>query len=233
MLTKIAYIYALIDPNSHLVRYIGKSVNPKSRLRSHISETKIYNHYRSRWIKSLLKKNQIPIMKILKICALTDFEKYEAEYINLYKSRKLTNSDNSGKGNIGRRKSIINKSITKISKKVYQYDLDGNFIEEFKSVRFASRKLKINHSYIVRCCKNEYKHTFGYIFSYIKGGILPVTNPNALKKKIIEIDNNGIIINEWKSLMDCSRETLIDNGNLSKVCNNILPKIKGRIFQFK
>ena len=59
-----------------------------------------------------------------------------------------------------------------------------------------------------------------------------ITIPNAVKKSVIEIDNNGNEINKWKSLMDCSRETGIDNGNLSKVCNGKLPAIRGRKFIF-
>lgn len=33
--------------------------------------------------------------------------------------------------------------------------------------------------------------------------------------------------------MDCSRDTGLDNGNISRVCGGKLPKIKERIFRFK
>ena len=65
--TEIAYIYALLEPITLEVRYIGKTINPNNRLRGHINETKYYDHYRSRWIKKLLSENKEPIFKILKI----------------------------------------------------------------------------------------------------------------------------------------------------------------------
>jgi len=232
MKTDIAYIYILRDPIDNEIRYVGKTINPKRRLAEHIAECKRYNHHRAKWIKKLILNRQKPILEIVKICPLSEFEKYETHYIKLYKSRKLTNSDSTGQGSSGRRKSIIKKSIKKISRNVYQFDLVGNFMGEYISVRDASRRLHINHTLIVRCCNKEYKHTSGFIFSYTNE-INIVTNPNAVKKKIIEVDMNNNIIGEWCSLMDCSRSTSIDSGNLSKVCSGKLPKIKGRIFKFK
>ena len=90
------------------------------------------------------------------------------------------------------------------------------------------------HSHISRCCNGIFKHTGGYIYSYDKNSkIEKVLIPNSVRKFVIEIDKNGNIINEWKSLMDCSRETKIDNGNISRVCNDKLKSTKGRIFKFK
>jgi group I intron endonuclease len=40
------------------------------------------------------------------------------------------------------------------SKKVYQYDLEGNFIKEWKSTREVARFFNIDSTNISRCCKN-------------------------------------------------------------------------------
>lgn len=234
MKTDIAYIYGLVDPRDNRIRYIGKTISPKKRLYSHIYETKIFSHRKSNWVKSLLNMGLKPTMVILKVCPLSEFEKYETEYIKLYKDNDLTNSDESGQGNKGRKRDIIEGAAKKMSKTVYQFDLSGNFIGEFKSVREASRVLKLNHAYIVRCCNGEFKHTNQFIFRYDRNSeIEKIEIPNAVKKSVVELDSDGIVIAEWKSIMDCSRETGIDNGNLSRVCNNILRKVSGRIFKFK
>jgi len=234
MKTDIAYIYALIDPRDNEVRYIGKTINPKRRLVEHLNDSKREYNYKAMWIKSLLKEDIKPLIKFLKICPLSDFVKYEVEYIELYKNSKLTNSDETGQGSIGRRKEIIDKQSEKMSRVVYQYDIDGNFIKEFKSVRFAANILGLSHSNISRCCNGLSKHAGGFIFSYEKSdSIESVSNPNALKKVVLEIDDVGNIINEWSSIMDCTRSTGIDHGNLSRVCNGIRKSIKGRIFKFK
>jgi len=54
----------------------------------------------------------------------------------------------------------------KISKSVMQYDLDGNFIKEYKSIMEASRQLKIDHSGIVQALKRKSKKAYGYIWEY-------------------------------------------------------------------
>jgi hypothetical protein len=233
MKTDIAYIYALIDPIDTSVRYIGKTVTPNKRLSEHISECKNVRHRRANWINSLLIKNIKPEMIILKICPLSEFEKYESEFIKFYKSNNLTNSDENGQGNKNRKRDIIDRIAKKLSKKVYRFDLGGNFIDEYVSVRDAGRKLNINHSHIVRCCNGVIKHTNKFIFKYDRNSSFDkVSIPNAVKKEIVEIDLNLNIIGKWKSLMDCSRETGIDNGNLSRVCNGKKSHIKGRYFTF-
>jgi len=185
------------------------------------------------WIKYCYRKNREIDMKILAICSLDEYEKYETFFIKKYQDIKLTNSDETGQGNKNRKRKIINKAIKKISKTVYQYDLEGNFITEYNSTREAGKKLGIYHSHIVRCCNGVIKHTTQFIFRYEKTHFVEkIDKPNAVKKKIVELDSNGNIINKWDSLMDCSREQKLDNGNLSKVCNGITKSYKKRFFRF-
>jgi hypothetical protein len=230
--TNIAYIYALIDPRTNQVRYVGKTINPQTRKYQHVSERLIFNHYKSRWILTLHKLGLRPIFKILEICPLSNFEDRETYYISLYKSKALTNSDDSGQGNKNRRRELIENANYK-SRIVYQFDLDGNFITEYKSVREAARKLKLDHANISRVCNNIYKHTNGYIFTYDKNqNIYIINKPNAIKKSVVEINEIGEVINKWKSIMDCSRDTGLDSGNISRVCSSILKHIKKRKFKF-
>lgn len=229
--TTITYIYALFNINEpDIIRYIGKTNNPKRRLKEHLKEKYGYKY---KWIKSFDAKKYLGL-KILAICPLSDFEYHEEYYIKKYQSDKLTNSDETGQGNKNRKREIIENAAEKTSKIVYQFDLNGNFISKYKSAREAGRKLCISHSYIVRSCNGIFKHSRGYIFSYNKDiDIKPLKNPNAIKKIIIEIDLNNNVINEWNSLMECSRDTKLDNGNLSRVCNGKIKSIKGRLFKFK
>lgn len=233
MKTDIAYIYALIDPRDSVVRYIGKTINPKTRRYQHIcKQDKRFDNFRTRWINSLLKIKLKPIFKILEVCPLDIFESREIYYISMYKSEKLTNADDTGQGNKNRPIEIIEKSNFP-RKKVYQFDLNGNFIREWKSTREASRNLNISHANISRCCNGIFNHSRGFIFRYNRDcKIFPISYPNAAKKPVSEIDKDGIIISQWDCLMDCSRETGIDNGNLSRVCSGINKSVKGRYFIF-
>lgn len=61
-------------------------------------------------------------------------------------------------------KALINNKCT--SKSVIQYDLYGNFINEYKSVHDASRITGINRGNIGNCCRGLYKSAKGYIWKF-------------------------------------------------------------------
>ena len=229
--TEIAYIYALIDPRNNEVRYIGKSVEPIKRLYEHKCVSKNDNSYKAKWIRKLQKLNLKPQMKILKICPLSDFIEYETYYISQYDFKRLVNSDRYGQGNFSKR---TDSDPIDRNRVVYHYDINGNYVNNYKSVREASRKLDFSHSNISRCCNGISKHTGGFIFRYDKNIVVEkIDKPNAVKKSVIELDIDGVEINRWVSIMECSRKTGLDNGNLSKVLNGIRTNHKGRYFKFK
>ena len=53
----------------------------------------------------------------------------------------------------------------KISKIVLQYDLEGNFIKEWKSTMECDRN-GYNHGHVAACCRGELKKYKGFIFKY-------------------------------------------------------------------
>ena len=53
------------------------------------------------------------------------------------------------------------------NKKVYQYDLNNNFIREYKSVREAT-KLNNNLHGVGGCCRGKIKTSGGFIWKYEK-----------------------------------------------------------------
>ena len=74
-------------------------------------------------------------------------------------------------------KPMLNKKdyLCPTSKKINQYDLNGNFIKEWGSTMQIERELKIKHSHISDCClKNRnYKTAGGYKWEYaeVKKGV--------------------------------------------------------------
>jgi hypothetical protein len=54
-------------------------------------------------------------------------------------------------------------------KRVYQYDLDGNFIAEYNSMAEAHKVLNITHSQAIKlCAQNKRKVAHGYIWKFEK-----------------------------------------------------------------
>ena len=61
---------------------------------------------------------------------------------------------------------LINGINTKKCKGVSQYDLDGNFIAEYYSVRHADRQTGVNQAGISRVCRGEAKTAGGFIWKF-------------------------------------------------------------------
>lgn len=60
-------------------------------------------------------------------------------------------------------------NISKVQgKKVYQFDLNKNFLNEYKSLKEAAEKLNLKSTHIGRVCKGKRKSTGGFIWSYSK-----------------------------------------------------------------
>ena len=59
-------VYALLEPNTLEIRYIGKSCSGLSRVRQHFNPSQLNSkNKKSNWLKSLLNKELYPQVKIL------------------------------------------------------------------------------------------------------------------------------------------------------------------------
>jgi hypothetical protein len=94
------FIYALIDPITENVRYVGKSVVPYRRYISHVKEVKNAKRRKDRWINFLLKQNRKPLFVILEKFQDKNWQKYERKWIKFCKTQgyDLTNHTDGGDG---------------------------------------------------------------------------------------------------------------------------------------
>lgn len=103
MKQETAYIYALTDPFTSEIRYVGKSIAPRKRLRGHIiaARNHAYDHHTSRWIRKLLEAGAEPIMKILEaVPPEDDWRESERAWVKAFEESgaRLTNSTAGGEG---------------------------------------------------------------------------------------------------------------------------------------
>jgi hypothetical protein len=101
---KYTFIYALCDPDTEEIRYIGKANSIRRRYSDHINECKTSRKsHKISWIKSLLVKNKKPLIKILDEVPQDDWKLWEVHYIDLYKLKgaNLTNLTEGGQGGNG------------------------------------------------------------------------------------------------------------------------------------
>ena len=100
---KPAVIYALCDPGTEEVRYIGNTASPTTRLRSHLAEARTgHPCHRCWWLRSL---GEPPTFRSLAVLPPDSGQEMEIRTIALFRSLgyRLTNGTDGGIGGAGRR----------------------------------------------------------------------------------------------------------------------------------
>lgn len=79
-------IYALVDPETHAIRYVGKTTwSLTHRLRAHLSDIKQAPHtHKARWINGLLRQGLRPRIITLDIVSPSDWERAERHWIRCF-----------------------------------------------------------------------------------------------------------------------------------------------------
>lgn len=145
------------------------------------------------------------------------------------------------KGKIISDESKRNMSLAKIGKdslrriKVYQYDLEGNYVKEWSCAGEASKEYNSNYKTIARACRQELKSCCGFQWRYELYDKIEKYNPLTPSResqsiKIAEIDKFGNIIKEYNSIRDASREINTCNSNITAVLKGKYKQIKGHIY---
>lgn len=121
-------------------------------------------------------------------------------------------------------------------KAILQYDLNGIFIKEWKSINDAARKLKIDKSFICRAIKLKHNYVFNSIFRY-------KTNKTVLKKINInfKLKTKGITqyniynkkVAEFKSLKEAEEITGISSNSISHCLRKKQKTASGFIWRYK
>lgn len=185
-------IYGLYDPITGDIRYVGKTALRLSARRSgHVKDKQ--NTYKTWWIRSLLKKGLKPEIRVIEICAEENWVERENYWISYYKEagfritnqveggggmkvgykhtpatiekiREAAKKQNKGKFKKGRIRPA--SEMEKCQKKVLQYDLQGNFIRKWESIRAASGGIGIFTSNISSCLRNICKQAGGFQWKY-------------------------------------------------------------------
>lgn len=98
---ELAYIYALRDPQSGEVRYVGKSIRPRKRFTDHLHDARSGRAlYRAYWTNSLLAQGLVPILEILEEVREVEWEDAERRWIAHFRllGARLTNLTSGGGG---------------------------------------------------------------------------------------------------------------------------------------
>lgn len=160
-------IYYLVDPVTDEIRYVGRTKNSlKARLNGHLSKTRKGEvSHKNSWIRKLLSQELKP--RIVEVKKVTGWHESYLEEIRiigklLKNGFNLTNCYDRGEGHLRNEmseesKKHLSAKIRQLHKdgklhskrrKVLMFDLDGNFIQEFISLRDCAKWLKIKPKHL-------------------------------------------------------------------------------------
>jgi hypothetical protein len=216
------YVYVYLDPQKPGVFnyeeiefsfepfYIGKGT--RGRCYSGIRDKKASRKVSK--INSIIKKGEFPIiMKIEE--GLTNKESQEKEISYIKKIGRmdlglgpLTNMTSGGEGGLGLKHSEEWKKI--LSKPVLQFSLDGEFINEYPSVKEAAEKTGIVKQNISSNLTGKYKTAGGFLWRYKD----PFLTLQGHLKKSFEMPNHS---EETKKKMSSSAKKGEDHHMKNKI----------------
>ncbi|MFN7301685.1 MAG: NUMOD1 domain-containing DNA-binding protein [Bacteroidota bacterium] len=216
------YIYALIDPLTNNIRYIGKTVNLASRYSFHVNDKS--NTYKVNWIKSLQTQNLKPIMVVIDKCKYSWQDREKFWIAHFKKMYKLTNLTAGGDG-------LLNPIKTK-KRAVTAYNLDGSLYKKYSSILEASKDVKVKSSHIVDCCNGTIKTCGKKIWIYSENKFVK-KSLNDKAKPIMQYDLKDNFIKEFSSISEAALNLGCKAQSISRVLRGERNKIKNFKFKYK
>jgi hypothetical protein len=228
----------LIECNSH--KYIGSSISLYNRYKQHNLALKKGKHYNS-FLQKIYNKYPNDIsFKLIEIC--DNYIEREAYYIEYYDCdvNVERNPITHVKSNETRKKLSMantNKRLGKdnhASVKVYQYTLDGEYVNEYDTIREAALAINGNATSIGDAVKGDYKSSGGYQWKKEKLDKIPCIskhnrNPRTVKNLLI-IDK-GIEI-KVKSIKEAAVYLSANEGTVRKALTHGF-KCKGKVIKLE
>lgn len=216
------YIHTRLDRNE--VFYVGIGTCTKFTTHRMKYKRAYTSHRRSVLWKNIVNKGGYKVDILLESDDQAFIKSEEIRYIKLYgrkdlKEGTLVNNTDGGDGRLTPNKeSMINvghnlKLYTDSKKKkVYQYDLEGNFIREWDCLSDAARELgQKSNSGIVQACRERTRYFHNYIWRYEKlEKALMRSKKSTGEKKVGMYDKNTLqLIQIFNSLSEAQKLTNI------------------------
>jgi len=196
--------------------YIGKGLDIAQRRRDHRSDA---DNQKDNCIfhKALRKYGENNFsFEIIEECLPEQLDEREQYWINFYHSYiqdplcqggyNMTPGGDGGQGSL-------------FKKPVYQYDLMGNFIQEFESASEAARQLNLFKSNLTAACRGETSQCGGFQWKYKNDNkeIKMIAIKNG--KLVAQYDKNMNLIKIYLSAIEAAKETGIGVGSIRNCCN--------------
>ena len=191
--------------------YIGQSIDIAQRWREHRSDALI-NRDNSILHKAIKKYGEFNFSyEIIEECSKEKLNEREIYWIQYYNSM-IPNGYNQTSGGYSGQGELFRKPVL-------QYDLKGNFIQEFESASEAARQLNVFKSNLTAACRGESTQCGGFQWKYKDSNKKISIVPDKSGKIVYQYDKQMNLIAIFTSAVDAEKNTGIKAGNIRQCCN--------------
>jgi len=236
------FIYILIDPDTNLVRYVGKSNKPKRRYYKHCSRSDKKTH-KVNWINKLLNENKKPILEVIDEVPIEEWVFWESYWVSQFKTWgfNLTNNTNGGNGCTFANKTSFKKGSKPWNKgtKGLMETNSGSFKKGYKqSDEVKKKKSKIMKgrmpSNIDTLLDNGKKSRFKKGYEPWNKGKKGHKLGGKKKAKVVQqIDENNKVIKEFSGCREAADALGVSYTTINKCCRGIVETFRGFKWKYK
>ena len=209
--------------------YIGSALSLSKRMKDHRNLLKKGNCHCT-YLQNVFNKHgeSVFVVEILEVGEMIKFNSEEHKKL-IQKEEYYISLFNSEYNTIKTPSSQKNNPAT--SKKIYQYDLDGNFIKDWNSGREVLRELGIQTRNALIAKNGKSRSSGGFQWSYNKvSNIGKYVSESGTKRSFSMYNRNRELVRDFKTINECVKYFKGDRKTYQKIAYAI--KI-GRVFENK
>lgn len=135
------------------------------------------------------------------------------------------------------------KVITRIPRKIVQFDIQGNRLKSFATCREAAEYVGVSRGFISTCCLNTNQTGKGFYWKY-ESMNSSHTNSEAQdeiykriaskrNRKVVQFDIEGNRLNSFATCREAGASVGVSNGSISRCCNGISQSRKGYVWKYE
>lgn len=218
--------------------YIGQTINFPKRKREHLHGLRNNKHHNIHLQRSWNKhgEDKFRFYKLEKCSSIKELNEREILWIKEFGLKNGFNINTEDYYRYSQKdiKRMQKRMIDVFGKKVYQYDLDGNFIKSYITAVEAEKNTGVHRQLISLCSNNKISRGGNYLWSFeYNKKLKPYDIIPTHSIEIIQKDKDTKeIVKTWKSIARASKKLNIPTTNISKVCKGERQTAGGFIWEY-
>lgn len=100
---------------------------------------------------------------------------------------------------------------------IYQYDMDGNYLNQYNGANEAERSTGCLHQNILKACKGILRYCGQYLWSFEKLDKIQI-KPDKRYKHVSQYDLNHNWLKTWSSVKEAAQSIGVESTHITRAC---------------